>query len=180
MGSAGSRLDGIDLATFWEDSAYARAEYVGAPLTDGMVRAAEAALGYRLPASYVALLRSQNGGIPARTRHRTRTRTTWAHDHVALTGIFGVDPVKSCSLTGAMGQRLWLDEWEYPAIGVYFADCPSAGHDLFCLDYRRCGPEGEPSVVHVDQEWDYAITELAPTFEAFVRGLESDEAFAGD
>ena len=45
------------------------------------------------------------------------------------------------------------------------------------LDYRKCGPNGEPSVVHVDQEWDYRITCLAETFESFIRGLDSETAF---
>jgi hypothetical protein len=57
------------------------------------------------------------------------------------------------------------------------SDCPSAGHDMLCLDYRACGPNGEPQVVHVGQEWDYQITFAAETFEAFIRGLESSEAF---
>jgi hypothetical protein len=45
------------------------------------------------------------------------------------------------------------------------------------LDYRACGPQGEPAVVHVDQEDDYRITPLAPSFEAFVRGLVPESAF---
>jgi hypothetical protein len=32
-------------------------------------------------------------------------------------------------------------------------------------------------VIHVDQELDYAITVVAPTFEAFIRGLLSEEDF---
>lgn len=60
---------------------------------------------------------------------------------------------------------------------VYFADCPSGGHDMLCLDYRACGPSGEPSVVHVDQELDYQITFVAPSFEAFIRGLQEEDAF---
>lgn len=48
---------------------------------------------------------------------------------------------------------------------------------MVCLDYRACGPKGEPQVVHVDQEWDYKVTFVAENFEAFIRGLESEDAF---
>jgi hypothetical protein len=63
------------------------------------------------------------------------------------------------------------------ASGTRFADCPSAGHDMVCFDYRACGPHGEPQVVHVDQEFNCKITFVAPNFEAFVRGLEGDGGF---
>jgi len=96
---------------------------------------------------------------------------------VAIAGIYGIGRTKACSLCGEQGNRFWLEEWGYPAIGVYFADCPSAGHDMICMDYRECGPDGEPRIVHVDQEWDYAITLLADNFEGFIRGLEGDENF---
>src|SRR5262249_26067346 len=42
---------------------------------------------------------------------------------------------------------------------------------------RKCGPEGEPEVVHVDQESDYRITFLAKSFEAFVRGLVNESVY---
>src|SRR5262249_52861541 len=115
---------------------------------------------------------------PRRNNHRTAERTSWAQDQIAVTGILGIGNQKRCSLCGGVGSKFWLREWGYPDIGVYFADCPSAGHDMLCLDYRACGPSGEPSVVHVDQEWDYKITLVAPNFEAFILGLEGDEAFA--
>ena len=51
-----------------------------------------------------------------------------------------------------MNSQFWIDEWGHPPIGIYFADCPSAGHDMIALDYRDCGKSGEPCVVHVDQE----------------------------
>jgi hypothetical protein len=70
-----------------------------------------------------------------------------------------------------------MEEWGYPDIGIYFADCPSAGHDMLCLDYRECGSDGEPRVVHIDQESDYEITSVADNFEAFIRGLEDEKAF---
>jgi hypothetical protein len=51
-----------------------------------------------------------------------------------------------------MGSQFHIDEWGYPPVGIYFADCPSAGHDMICLDYRACGTDGEPQVIHVDQD----------------------------
>lgn len=167
----------FDLQQFWTPSEYALKDYVDAPLTDQAVAAIERELGYKLPASYVELMQFQNGGIPRRTNHRAKEPTTWADDHIAITGIFAIGSEKPCSLCGAIGSRFWVDEWGYPPIGVYFADCPSAGHDMVCLDYRACGPTGEPQVVHIDQERDYKIVFVAENFEAFIRGLKDDSAF---
>lgn len=171
---------GFDVAGFWEPSDYALKEYVGAPLTDVAVAAVERKLGYKLPTSYIELMRSQNGGFPRRTNHRTKERTSWSHDHIAITGLYSIGGDKSCSLLGFFGSEFWVKEWGYPSIGVYFADCPSAGHDMVCLDYRACGPKGEPQVVHIDQEWDYKIVVVAANFEAFIRGLEDESAFDED
>ncbi|MFC7483114.1 hypothetical protein ACFQX7_28220 [Luedemannella flava] len=68
-------------------------------------------------------------------------------------------------------------EWGYPDIGVGIADTPSAGHELIMLDYRGCGSRGEPRVVHVNQEAGYAITDVAPDFATFIRGLVSEDEF---
>jgi hypothetical protein len=167
----------FDLTNFWEDSDYAREAYVGAPVTDEMIESVQVELGYKLPRAYIELLRTQNGGMPAKTTHRTSEPTSWAQDHVAISGIYGLDRSKSSSLCGEFGSKFRVEEWGYPEIGVYFADCPSAGHDMLCLDYRECGPAGEPKIVHVDQEADYAITPVAENFAAFIRGLEDDTAF---
>ena len=83
----------------------------------------------------------------------------------------GVGREKEYSLCGALGSQFMIDEWEYPAIGVAICDTPSAGHDMVFLDYRECGPNGEPCVVHVDQERNYDITKLADNFEEFVKKL---------
>lgn len=172
-------LKDVDLTDSWEPSEYATKEYVDAPLTPALLERVERALGYKLPAAYVELAETQNGGIPRRTCHRTAEPTSWSEDHVALTGIYAIGEAKPCSLCGDSGSKFWSAEWGYPDIGVYFADCPSAGHDMLCLDYRDCGPTGEPRVVHVDQELDYKITVVAPTFESFIRGLQGDEEFEG-
>lgn len=167
----------FDISDFWEESDYANREYVDDPLTDEIVRVVEATLGYTLPASYIELMRYQNGGIPKKACHRTNKRTTWAEDHIAITGIYSIGSKQRYSLCGPMRTEFWTSEWGYPAIGIYFADCPSAGHDMVCLDYRKCGRTGEPEVVHVDQEWDYEITFVAKNFESFIRGLQDDEVF---
>lgn len=167
----------FEIAEFWELSDYANECYVDDIPSQADIARTEADLGYRLPKSYVELMSHQNGGIPRKRRHRTATRTSWSSDHIAIEGISAIGHRKRYSLCGGLGQQLWLGEWGYPSIGVYFADCPSAGHDMLCLDYRECGANGEPQVVHIDQEWDYQITFVAPNFEAFIRGLEGDEAF---
>jgi hypothetical protein len=164
-------LDDLDFTSFWKDSDYARTAYIDEPVTDLMVRAVEQELGYRMPAAYVALMRSQNGGIPRRTCFPTETRTTWAENHVAIHAFLAIGRTKDTSILGRNGTRFMWGDWGYPDIGLCICDCPSAGHDMVMLDYRACGPRGEPAVVHVDQERDYRITTLAPNVEAFVRGL---------
>ena len=42
---------------------------------------------------------------------------------------------------------------------------------MIFLDYRECGPTGEPKVVRVDQEGDYSITLLADNFGDFIKNL---------
>jgi cell wall assembly regulator SMI1 len=167
----------FDLRDFWEDSDYARREYVAPSFSDLDVKRVEKELGFKLPNSYIALMHLQNGGIPKRTNHRTSERTSWAEDHIAITGIYSIGREKTYSLCGKFGSGFWVEEWGYPPIGIYFADCPSAGHDMLCLDYRKCGQNGEPQVVHIDQESDYKITFVAENFESFVKGLEEDDAF---
>lgn len=167
----------FDFNLFWETSDYATESYVGAEINQKMINECEKSLGYRLPKSYIHLLSSQNGGIPKNTNLPTEEATSWAEDHVALTGIFGCDSTKKYSLCGDLGGGFMKEEWGYPDIGVYICNCPSAGHDMIALDYRKSGKEAEPSVVHVDQENNYRITCLAADFETFIRGLLNDKVF---
>jgi hypothetical protein len=52
---------------------------------------------------------------------------------------------------------------------VVFCSTPSGGHDAVMLDYRDCGPEGEPAVVYVDE--DRVPQRIAGSFDEFVAGL---------
>ncbi|MFB9326355.1 Imm51 family immunity protein [Paenibacillus aurantiacus] len=170
-------FEGMDLDSFWEDSDYAREQYVSDPPTDELIASVEEELGYKLPAAYIALMKRQNGGIPRHTSFPTDVATSWADDHIAITGIMGIGRDKSYSICGDLGSSFMIEEWGYPDIGVVICDCPSAGHDVVMLDYRHCGKDGEPEVIHVDQEDDYEITFLAPDFETFIRGLVHDEVY---
>ena len=173
-------FEGFDLTNFWDDSMYALKEYVSDPPSDELIASVEEELGYKLPAAYIWLMKQHNGGIPVNTCYPCDEPTCWSDDHVAITGIFGIGREKSCSLCGELGSQFMIDEWEYPAIGVAICDCPSAGHDMIFLDYRACGPQGDPAVVHVDQENDYKITHLADSFEEFIRGLEHESLYDPD
>ena len=173
-------FEGFNLTNFWDDNWYALKEYVSEPPSDELIASVEEELGYKLPAAYIWLMKQHNGGIPVNTCYPCDEPTCWSDDHVAITGIFGIGREKSCSLCGELGSQFMIDEWEYPAIGVAICDCPSAGHDMIFLDYRACGPQGEPAVVHVDQENDYKITHLADSFEEFIRGLEHESLYDPD
>lgn len=173
-----SAFDGFDPTQFWKDSDYGREEYVEPPQTAEMVASIEAELGVKLPAAYLELMQSQNGGLPRNTCFPTAELTSWAGDHVAITGISGVGRDKTYSLCGSLGSQFMQDEWRYPNWGVCICDCPSGGHDMVMLDYRECGPQGEPAVVHVDQASDFEVTFLAKDFETFIRGLVNDSVYA--
>lgn len=171
-------FEGFDFTNFWDDSAYALEEYVSEPPSDELISSVEQELGYKLPDSYIWLMKQHNGGIPVNTCFSTNTPTSWADNHIAITGIFGIGREKTYSLCGELGSQFMIDQWEYPDnIGVAICDCPSAGHDMIFLDYRECGSQGEPQVVHIDQEFDYKITPLADNFEEFIRGLVNEEDF---
>jgi hypothetical protein len=169
-------LGDVDPASWWDDVPDADDDHREPSPTDELVTSVERELGHRLPASYVAFLRRHNGGVPRRTCCPSAP-TSWADDHVAITGLFAIGRTASHSLCGELGSRFWVREWGYPDLGVYFADCPSAGHDMIAMDYRQVDARGEPPVVHVDQERDYAVTVLAPGFAGFVRSLRGQDAF---
>ncbi|SCW65791.1 SMI1 / KNR4 family (SUKH-1) [Paenibacillus tianmuensis] len=170
-------FEGFDLTNFWKDSDYALKNYVSEPPTDELIASIEQELGYKLPASYIAMMKLHNGGLPINTRFPTEEATSWAEDHIAITGIMGIGCKKYYSLCGGVGSQFMIEEWGYPDIGVVICDCPSAGHDVVMLDYRKCGRNGEPEVIHVDQECDYEITFLAENFEAFIRGLVHEDFY---
>lgn len=170
----------FSFSDFWDDDHYSLENYVEVTPSDELIKSIEKELGYKLPNSYIAMMKMHNGGMPLKTCFPTKTPTSWSESHVAITGIMGIGRKKDYSLCGSMGSQFMIDEWGYPNIGVVICDCPSAGHDVIMLDYRKCGNYGEPEVVHVDQECDYKITPLAKDFESFIFGLQNESNFDED
>jgi SMI1/KNR4 family protein SUKH-1 len=167
----------FDFSNFWENSDYSNKKYRSEEPTKELVESIETELGYKLPDSYIKLMKSQNGGITKNTCFPTNEPTSWADDHIGIYGIMGIGRKKDYSLCGDTGSQFMIDEWGYPEIGICICDTPTGGHDMIMLDYSKCGNDGEPEVVHVDQEDDYEITFLAKDFESFVKGLVNEDVY---
>jgi len=170
----------FDFKDFWSESSYSVRDYIEEFPDDEMIASIENELGYKLPASYIELMRIQNGGLVEKSCFPTTEDNSWADDHIAITGIMGIGRDKTYSVCGELGSQFMMEEWGYPNDGVYIADCPSAGHDMILLDYSNCGKYGEPEVVHVDHEADYKKIFLARDFETFIKGLKDEEEFDGE
>ena len=150
-------------------------EYTGPPLTGEMIRSAEAKVGYKLPQSYLRLVRSKNGG--SLKRGCFPMRTSRANEYVRLQAIQGIGGEWGID-SETLGSRHLIRVWEYPDVGVVIGLMPSAGHDVIMLDYSLCGPAGEPRVIHVETETaddKPVVTVVAPDFETFLQGLVGPE-----
>lgn len=158
-------FENFDWNSFWEESDYALKEYVGKKPTDKEIEDIENELGYKLPGSYIELIKRCNGGIPAATLFCK------GEYPVYITGIYGIDKTKPYSLCGEMGSKFWINEWGYPDIGVTVADTISGGHHMIFLDYRECKKDNKPKGALVDQEDDYNIHVICDSFEEFIEGL---------
>lgn len=165
-----------DLAGLWEEGTWSD-KYNEPTPTDETIARVEAELGFRLPDSYIELMRMRNGGGLTRNSYPMDETTGWAENHVEVMGIYGIGNTAIYSLCGESGSTFMRDDWGYPSWGVGIADTPSAGHEQLMLDYRDCGPHGEPRVVYVEQENDYAVTPVAADFATFIRGLVPEEEF---
>jgi hypothetical protein len=140
--------------TIWQVPAYL--PYLQPTLTDQMVKEAERSIGYRLPDSYLALLRNQNGGYIRYTLPQS------VHNL-----IYGIGP-HFPSVTGFD----WNDCREYVSYqldGLIPFD--GDGHWYLCLDYRR--DRMNPSVTHVEIDCDMEC-EVAPCFSDYLALLQID------
>ena len=165
------KFDEDVLKNLWNNDRYSLKEHVGKTPTDEDFEKVEKELGYRLPESYKTLMRIQNGGELKKNNFEGPFKRNWTSGSFDIEYISGVDSSKRYSLCGEFGSKFWIEEWKYPNIGIAICGTSSGGHDMIFLDYSDCGSEGEPCVVHIDQEGGYEITYLADNFKDFVDGL---------
>ncbi|MET9955836.1 SMI1/KNR4 family protein [Streptomyces sp. NPDC006339] len=174
-----ARFDDI-CATFWDEDPHGSL----APLTDPVVREAERRLGVRLPQALLEILRIRNGGLVADAWNAfpTDVATSWSETHVPFDELLGVGrPGDEWSL---LESPSLVEEWGLPSPLVLLS---GDGHCWIALDYRACGPHGEPSVTWFDTESGTdSVTELplARDFRSFVERLTSADSLdpepAGD
>lgn len=153
-----SLFKNINLSELFDNESDYGKEYRFETLTEEMISRAEKTIGYKLPKSYIELLEVQNGGV-----------IDDKYDESWLSVIYGIG-----SSTGSfygLEERFenWIDEWEYPNIGIPFGETQSAGHDMYYMDYRVVDEMGEPRIVRIDNGEDNAIYFVADNLVEFVK-----------
>ncbi len=138
-------------------------EHITESFSEDDVAKVESEFGYTLPTSYIAFLKTQNGGITKNCEYFLKYKN-------GKTARFAINEFFSL---GEYDLDNYIANWGYPAIGLPICDCPSAGHDMIFLDYRKNGKDGIPQVSHIDQELNYEVTILADTFEEFLTNLHN-------
>jgi hypothetical protein len=142
-------------------------------LTEEMVVSAQKLLGYKLPETYLNVLKELNGGYLHKFTFELVEKIEGQGESVCMLDIFGIG--YEGGIDGEYGSRYLIKEWDYPNIGIVIS---SEGHTAIMLDYSTCGTEGEPTVVFVDVEWNDGprTTLIARNFSEFYSSLkESDD-----
>ena len=163
-----SLFDNINLIELFDNVSDYGKEYRFDVLTDDMISRAEETLGYKLPKSYIELLKVQNGGLIDNK-----------YDESWLTAIYGIGSTKD-SYNGLENMfENWKDEWGYPDIGIPFEETPSGGHDMYYMDYRSVDENGEPRIVRIDNELDNDIYFVADNLVEFVKMVYHNQEIQG-
>lgn len=128
--------------TYWSATEY-RNRPPGA--TEQQISDAEQALGVRFPVTLRTMFLQQNGGN-LRGMHQE-----WLHR---------IRPIGGDSLRIDVNDPWWLspEYWQPEPPLHMLVPLSGDGHSDMCLDYRRCGPTGEPEVWMVHQNGpEYAV-----------------------
>ena len=151
-------LEELELTKLFDIESDWGKEHIMDPLTDEIIKRTEGTIGYKLPQSYLELLRFQNGGAIE-------------DDDCWLTVIYGIGATEDTYNGLEEMFDNWINEGEYPNIGIPFGETQTAGHDMYFMDYRNLDAVGEPIIVHVENEGDLEdikISKVADNFKEFL------------
>ena len=107
-------------------------------LTEEMVVSAEKTLDYKLPESYLEVLRELNGGYIHKFEFIHNEVIEGQGASVCIPEIFGIG--YDGGIDGKHGSQYLIQEWDYPDIGIVIS---SEGHTAIMLDYSSCGKTGD-------------------------------------
>lgn len=163
-------FENVNLDEIWYESEDSK-KYDCGPLDDETIKKTEEQLGFKLPESYIYLMKKHNGGL-LRKNYLAIKNTDGFND---LDGIYGIGDNNY-----SVNQQN-KDKYDHEENLISICDSNS-GHVLMYLDYSECGPQGEPRVIAIDNETSAVDPSekpwiLAENFEDFISRLcdEDDE-----
>ena len=163
-------FENVNLDEIWYESEDAK-KYECGPLDDETIKKTEEQLGFKLPESYIFLMKKHNGGL-LRKNYLAIKNTDGFSD---LDGIYGIGDLNYSV------NRQNEDKYDHEEKLISICDSNS-GHVSIYLDYSECGPQGEPRVIAIDDETSTVDPSeepwiLAENFEDFISRLcdEDDE-----
>ena len=134
-------------------------------LDDETIKKTEEQLGFKLPESYIYLMKKHNGGLLEKSYLAIKNTDGFSD----LEGIYGIGD-KYYSINHQNEDKAYF---EANLISI----CSSnSGHSNIYLDYNECGPQGEPRVIAIDNEFNMEDLNakpfvLAKNFEDFISRL---------
>jgi hypothetical protein len=137
--------------TIWQVPVYL--PYLQPALTDEAVASVEAAIGYRLPAEYLNLLRKQNGGY-----------IRYELPECVHNMIVGIGP--HFPHLGPGDWEPWQEHISFPLQGLVPFD--GDGHWHICLDYRKNAKAPEVTIADVECDEE---THIADSFAGYLAAL---------
>ncbi len=157
-------FENTNVDEIWYECEYSK-EYDSGPLDDEKIKKTEEQLGVKLPESYIYLMKKHNGGLLGKNYLAIKNTDGFSD----LEGIYGIGD----NFYSVNRQNEDRCDYEEDLVSI----CSSnSGHVDICLDYSKCGPQGEPRVIARDNEldmshsWDKSWV-LAENFEDFISRL---------
>lgn len=168
-----AHLTDMDFSDFWHDIRESEHRYESNKPDTRLIRSVEEALGFKLPDSYIELMRMHNGGMLNRCWYPIRFPAETYSDYIQITHFLGIGRDALYSLCGRFGSDFLLEDKDaFKGKSVAFASCISPSRAILVLDYRNAEEGAEPCVTFVNSQTGEESV-VAANFELFIRGLKT-------